>query len=465
MLVQLQILFKKPIGQNKFQYSALMVNGDSIAIEKEKEEIKNLKNTNDLVVECDLKNVLNLPVSLKCRYEVGTATCKNFKQTINKLRNLEGTFGNKIVAVMAFARNDEERASVEKQIIDAVNDGSYNMIFIDTSTTLLGNDNFEQYAENLANCKYHAGKDNQLSKKFEEMANDVLKNWHKRIGEGSFIIYTSDKPNGERLNNIDEVCEELKSINLSTYSLGIEQYQVIESMFLSNSLQNGAKCGAMQEVAGTFRSSNIKTKLETALNDAWKREKYWEEKTHLTISKIKIALEEEIQRKFNKEGRISIAHIYNMLMDKPYGFMPCNLTAFILGFLLKEYATNEFRWSDGGTSDDMNIDKLKEMISEVISNQITPNNRYKEKYIVKMTEEERVFNEVTSYAFGVPANLCVSIEQTRERIRTKIKELSFPIWCIKYAIKEMNLSTDHEVIAKLIDYYCGIVNYIIIVGN
>ena len=66
----------------------------------------------------------------------------------------------------------------------------------------------------------------------------------------------------------------------------------------------------------------------------------------------------------------------------PYGFMPCNLSAFILGFVLKEYAFGTYSWSDGLTNDVLNVNKLKEMIDEVIRLEITPNPRYKDKRCV-----------------------------------------------------------------------------------
>ena len=114
--------------------------------------------------------------------------------------------------------------------------------------------------------------------------------------------------------------------------------------------------------------------------------------------------------------------------------MPCNLSAFILGFILKDYIDGAYSWSDGLTNDALNLEKLKEMVAEIINLQITPNPRYKDKFIVAMTPEEKAFNEATSVAFGIPLNLCTSIEQTRERIRNKMKEYSFPIWTLKKII-------------------------------
>src|SRR5699024_10342149 len=82
----------------------------------------------------------------------------------------------------------------------------------------------------------------------------------------------------------------------------------------------------------------------------------------------------------------------------------------------------------------------------------------KDKYIVAMTPEEKAFNEATSVAFGIPLNLCTSIEQTRERIRNKMKEFSFPIWTIKEVIADSDLKTEPAVINELIDDFCGIAN-------
>lgn len=123
-----------------------------------------------------------------------------------------------------------------------------------------------------------------------------------------------------------------------------------------------------------------------------------------------------------------------------------NMTAFIMGFVLKEYTNSSYSWSDGLTNDVMNLNKLKEMVNEIISLQITPNPRYKDKYIVEMTEAEKSFNETTSYAFGIPLNLCTSVEQTRERIRNKMKEFSFPIWTIKSVLPSMELKTDRAIL-------------------
>ena len=136
--------------------------------------------------------------------------------------------------------------------------------------------------------------------------------------------------------------------------------------------------------------------------------------------------------------------------------MPCNLTAFVMGFLLKEYADEMYSCSDGITTDNMSVDKLKDMIDEVIKLQQNPISRYKDKYIVTMTEEERSFLGATAHVFGISKSLCSSIEQTRERIRQKMKEFTFPIWTLGYVIDSSKL--DETIAKKLLELYCGLAN-------
>lgn len=458
-LVREEILYKKPTGINKFQYSAIINAGDTTVITKQKEEFMKNKKTQDLVAEGQLSDVLNLSGALNLRYVVKTATADNFKRVINELINQQSKYENNILAVVAYAKDESESYSIKKMIKEACQNDEIGMIFIDTSLSYLGSDGFEQYCENMANSSYQRGKDNALANQFDTLAKDVLKKWKDKIVSGEFFLYCKDKSvDGERITNFDELLKELKEYNRKKYPDGIENYKVIENMFAMTSIGQGALCGAEEKIAGTFRSGNEATKLETALSGAWGIENYWTKSPTKTISKIKIAVENEINQAFDAEGKVAISQIYDLLKKAPFGFMPCNLTAFILGFILKDYANDTYRWSDGQVSDNMSPIKLKEMIEEIIKLQVTPNNRYKEKYIVTMTEEERAFSAVTSKVFGIPENQCASIEQTRDRVRSKMKELAFPIWCVKEILETESLSVTNIIIEELIISYWGLAN-------
>ena len=462
-LIRDKVLFKKQLGNGKFQYNAYVNEVSGAELDKFKEDIDR-KTTSALITEqlsdrTTVTDAVTLSGALKLRYELKYVSSSDFDQAIRTLRNREAEFENKIPAVVCFAKNDVEATALSKKIQDALKDGSFHMVFIDTTINPFGQDGYTSYRNEMAQSMYQQGKDNTLATQYSNNAKDALKKWKTRIANGEFIVYTEKKPEGERATSMDILMSVLQAINKEKFPDCLEAaYSVMPTMYAPSNLKLGVECGVNRSTRQAFSSGNINTKLETALKEAWEDPKYWETHPNILISRIKIEVDKAIAEAFDADGRISIRTIYGLLQDKPYGFLPCNLSAFILGFVLKEYTEGSYSWSDGITNDPLKLDKLKEMVAEIISLQITPNSRYKDKYIVAMTPEEKSFNEATSVAFGIPLNFCTSIEQTRERIRNKMKEYSFPIWTIKEIITDRELKTEPSVINELIDDFCGIAN-------
>lgn len=462
-LVREKVLFKKSLGGGKFQYAAYNNEGE-IDVKPFEDQIDKKSTsafiTEELADRSRIVDAITLGSALKLRYELRFVSASDFDSTIKQLRNTEEKYENKIIAVVCFAKDDAESVVIGKRIRDALAAGTYNMIFIDATTTPFGTDGYSTYRHDMALSMSQQGKDNTLATQYASNAKESLKKWKCRIESGEFIVYTAERRNGERATTIDALNTLLAEINKKKFPDCLEgTYNVIANMYTPSSMKLGVECGCNQKTTGTFLSGSPATKLESALSGAWKVDEYWKAKPHLLISRIKIYVDNIISEGFqNGGGRVSIKRVYDALKTPPYGFMPCNLSAFILGFVLKEYATGTYSWSDGLTNDILNVNKLKEMIDEVIRLEITPNPRYKDKYIVAMTAEEKAFNEITSAAFSIPINLCTSVPNTRERIRNKMKEYSFPLWTLKSILDAETPKTDKLVLAKIIDSFCGIAN-------
>lgn len=462
-LVRDKVLFKKQLGGGKFQYNAYINEVSGAELDKFKAEIDK-KTTSALITEqlvdrTLVSDAITLGGALKLRYELRCVSSSDFDSQIKLLRNQEANFENNIVAIVCFAKDDSESVVIGQRIRNAIKDGSYNMIFIDATTTPFGKDGYGQYRDDMAQSMYQQGKDNTLAAQYANNAKDALKKWKSRIIAGEFIVYSKEKPSGERATTLDALYALLADINKAKFPDCLEAaYTVLPTMYTPSSLKLGVECGAGETTRQGFSSSNAGTKLENALTGAWKVPNYWVDHPNLLISRIKLHVQDVMKQGFDNGGRVSIKSIYDSLKGAPYGFMPCNLSAFVLGFILKEYADGSYSWSDGLTNDVLDVNKLKEMIAEIINLQITANSRYKDKYIVEMTEDEKSFNEATSLAFDIPQNLCTSIEHTRERIRNKMKEFSFPIWTVKSVLSGMQMQTEEDVIKSLIDLYCGIAN-------
>lgn len=456
-LVRDKILYKKIVGKNDV-YSVLIGEMSEDQIEKHKKKYLT-KTTSSLITDGALDEAIELPAALKLRYKLVYAGITDFEQTTKKCMNEAERDGKHLYGVVTFAKDSSERLALSQKITTKLNENPDTpVIFIDCSKTLLGEEQFAEWVEFKAKADYHSGKDKDQSTQNSNYTNDVLKNWRKNIKDGEFVYYSKVRLNGETLATEDALMDELCAYNRKIFTNGLECYNVIANMWTLNAARQGAECGLKEEIAGTFRSSNPNTKLEVALNGAWKVQDYWTSSPSLNISAIKARLEELMRTKLRRDGRISIRTIFETLSEAPYGFMPCNLSAFILGFLLKEYCGGKYTWSDDTTSDELTVDKMKEMIHEILQQEKTPNPRYRDKYIVTMPQEVKAFIDITSKAFGISKSQCTSVEAARERVRAKMRELSFPIWTLDYIIEGESIDTDVEVVKRLVELYGFLAN-------
>lgn len=452
------LLFEKPVGRGLKEYTVANRDGDINKINKLKDDIHNNTKTYNLIVDAELISAVQPPIAIRSRFVMKGAASYNLTSEIKKLN--EQNQPNRFKTVVTFALNDTEASTIHSAILKAIVQSSNELFYIECLTPM-GDDLLNQYVENMAYSKNYAQNDRQRATGFEAQAKKCLTEWKQKISDGAFMLYTPEYKNGIRAANLAALHEELQKINRQIYFCGLEQFNLIDNMFLKGPLAQGAECGITEELKSTFKSSNVKTSLATALEGAWKVKRYWEDPTKksLPIVRIKQKVEKVIRDGFQEpSGRISILSIYEALEEAPYGFMPNNVTAFIIGFVLKEYATSDYFWSNGLSSENMTLDKMKKMIANAINQKYSPSPKYKEEYIVAMSANQRSFLQCTSTAFQIPMSQCGSIESARDQIRIKMKGLAFPIWCLKYILNTVQLETTVEQITTVIDAYCGIAN-------
>lgn len=457
-LCQQGFLFEKPVGNGLKEYTVANNGSDRVKIEKLKTEIKDAIKTQDLIISAELMSAVQLPVSIRQRFVMEGAACANFTQVTNKVN--EHRRPNRFNVVVSFALNDDEAALAKSAIMKTIVQPSNELFYIE-SLVPMGTDLFTQYVENMAYSKNYTQNDRQRAMGFENQAKKCLMQWKQNISNGAFILYTPENKSGIRVANLPALQDELRKINHQIYYCGLEQFNVNENMFMKGPLAQGAECGIAEELKHSFKSTNIKTSLATALEGAWQVANYWEDPTKksLPIVRIKQKVECVIKEGFSKaSGRISILAIYEALEEAPYGLMPSNITAFVMGFVLKEYANSDYFWSNGFSSESMNLDKMKQMIANAINQKFSPTPKYKEEFIVEMSASQRSFLQCTSAVFNIPMAQCGSVESARDQVRVKMKGLTFPIWCVKSILKEVQLESDIILISTVIDAYCGIAN-------
>ena len=391
-LVREKVIYKKTLKDGSFLYSILTGEMDASEIEKKKALYEG-KTTSSIIKGEEFKDTIEIPYDLKLRFKIENAACSDFDITAKKYINAAIDDNRHFYVVCCLSKNVSESISITKKIAEIrKKHADSEVIFIDCGRTLLGDDKYAEWVTNMATSNYYTGKDNNQSTQYLRYATNVLTDWRSRIKQGQFVLYTKANPSGEIFNSMEALGEELKSFDKKRFPLALEcNYKSANNWWSANSLGVGVDCGVNQVIKGTY--SNKIARLEEMLSNAFGNPNYWTDYPADCISRVKTDLNEFVGGIMEKEGRISILSIYDFLKGEPYGYLPCNMTAFFMGFLLKEYVNDKYSWSDGLSSDNMSLGKMKEMIEEVIKHDNTPNSRYRDKYIVTMTPEEKASHD------------------------------------------------------------------------
>lgn len=441
------ILVLNPIGNNKYAYGAAVLAGDQAKIDEYKKNVRQTSTTAKLVVEGKLSAVLSLSPALRLRYadDIATGTMisvtsADFTRTINALKDKVSPWH--FNAVIAFAKDDSEAVAFRNTIREAAAKDEYrNIVFIDALSTPLGEDDFNSYVEYSAMAQYYQSNNNSSSRENANKAAQVLSiAWKNRIYNGPFILYYDSCRNGEKVVGGAGVASVLQTIvvNKHKYVFDFARGLSESQLKITPQSKQAAKCGIIGKTSGVV--VNVEKNVLPAV---WGVEDYWNkpETSAQNVSVIKRSVEKLIEDGFNRDGQISIGEICDHL-ENNYGFAPCNLTAFLVGFLLKEYGTDPYRYTDvSGSHEAMSSDKLAEMIGNYVGKKPNPT------YIVKMTPEEKAFYEVTEKAWGIVPNSCSSAAQAGICVKNKMQALGLPIW----SLEEVDSYGVYDIVEKYIE--------------
>lgn len=432
-LVNKGILIENPIANGKKVYSAAVLAGDGAKIEAFKKEIREKQGTTAKLVSegAAVATALSLPPALKLRYaleldsgKLPVVTMSDFKKVMNVLKSKDVDWH--FYAVLALAKTDEEAQSFRTLIKKTIADPVYkNIAVIDALSTPLGLEAFEQYVDYSAMSMYYSGNNGQQSKENAKKAKDVLeRDWKDRIHDGQFIVFTYANQDGEKAAGAGTVHTIMQTIVLKRFK-HVQDFTkgLSETQLKLTTPKPVAKYGmGVMEIKGLISGCE-----KSVLGKFWSKKEYWKDEElageHIVI--IKKSVDKMIDDAFKSSGKISIGEIYDYL-ETTYGFSVCNLSAFITGFLLKEYSSEPYRSMDAeGHRDSMTPDKLSEMIGNYIGK------NPKATYIVNLTPEEKAFYELTENAWNITANTCSSPQQAGTLVLAKMRDLSYPVWCLE----------------------------------
>lgn len=430
------VLTELSIGNGKKAYAAAVLAGDSGRLEEYKRQIREKEGSTQHLLSAGpaVADALSLTHPLRLRYApdptngwLPVVSQSNFKTVMEQLKSKDTDWH--FYAVLALAKTEQEAKSFRTLIQTTIQNPVYkNILVIDALSTPLGLDAFDEYVNHAAMSRYYSGNNGQQAKQakvYTDKAKFVLeRDWRNRIHDGTFFVYSHANPNGERAVGAGAVHTILQTVVLNRFP-HVQDFTrgLTESQFKSTQLKQSARYGIVGgEIKGLIAGCE-----KLVLGKFWNRKEYWKaedlEGEHLVI--IKKSVDALIADAFKRRGKISIGEIYDHLVTT-FGFSACNLSAFITGFLLREYSAEPYRYLDSeGHQETMTPDKLAEMISNYIGK------NPKTTYLVSLTEEEKAFVDITEAAWRLEPGSCSSPSLAARQIDARMREFGYPVWCLE----------------------------------
>lgn len=405
---------------------------DSAAMCKQIDKVRESTTTRDMISGFDPWEVLPAQAALACRMIIRKATASDFKKELNRLVGEEGKSW-RIKVIMLFARSPQEADRVRELMKEALADPrASNIYFIDAANVSMLPEQFEELATALGRQNYFASKDEAQAQHAKRNAENLLRDWQRKIASGKFALYGKDFPDGKIAPNGDDLVARLKELVLRLYP-GCCDFMagVVDTHFRTPNI-NAIKAGLAGGAGGTI------TKLQADQLLANVRvENYWELLPDHPLARLRMEIGRKAARAFAPQGsgRMAISEIVDVLLEK--GFMPTVLSGYFTGFLLKEFATREYRYSDGETGDVMTPDRLAEMIRAYFQKLNNPGLRYQEQYIEVLTRDQKAFADLAGKLFKLEGN--ESLEKIAISAASIIRDWGYPLWVLNELPEAMGL--------------------------
>lgn len=389
---------------------------------------------------------------LQARCEIFSVTTRDYQNAENQALALSP---NKIPVFFMFAKDETERAKAKTIVERIVKNSNGRLVIVDFSEEVLTAVSFDKFIDEKTYERYYTGNpnySNQLNVA-KQNAQNIIAEWKRKLATAILHIYpqlSAGAPQETRKNNLKR---RLQEINESKFGCGLETISVNDRLFSATGFKETLPQMAMSKVTIPANFAYVREISNKLSNEQiWNDPKYWENKPNHAVSKMKIRLEEVISSGFEKDRRVAITEIWHALEQPPFGLFTCQGAAFLLGFLLKEYADSMYYKNDGANTVPLNYTDLSSLIDAAVKGLPKAENQY----IVKQKPEHIEFCQISGEIFRIAKDKRNSVDDVGKNISVFLSQNRLPLWSLKSYLE--NEFTDVEEANQAIDLYCEFVS-------
>ncbi len=357
-----------------------------------------------------------------------------------------------------FAKNHEEELEIPPKIEAFLNQtqAEHRMLFLTFKERSFCEDDaqlWKKYCRQRAQfvLSNEGSVKNVAKKEYEK----IEKNWLDKIKNPSTIV-TVYRYEGEKVvaqehkwNTLYEFLENYVRQTLPNCVDRLAGKQ--NSAFGDTGYKGWAKAGIIFEGTGpqtqlvnNFKSQGIDAEGSTLASDH-------------PLAKLKAFFEGKFKNSVDRGGEFSLRKTYIELRRAPYGFKPCAVTAFCLGYALKWALTKGYRWTNGQNGGELDVETLAEMIETVVKKD-SAEKFTNEKTICRLSKEDKAFLKNAPRIFGV-AEECQKVEDATRLIQSRVSLVSehVPLWILaKHASKDEKHGAQIQEIFETVCKLCQI---------
>lgn len=373
--------------------------------------------------------------------------------------------GNKVLVNFLFARNQQEQLEIpEKAKSFAKHYTGLRMLFITLPDLTFCDDaknNWENFIEQQS--RFNLATDGAMRSVYEEQLKKIFNIWDAKVKEPlrKLRIYIANVTANTEPHEIEGTWTTLKNELQKQlkvwFQYGVDEYSGYFGSAYKvppNALKAWAKAGiTAPEVTGTyqglvrsFRDNNI------GFTPQW----FEDNQTH-PLSQMREFAMNKLRSSTGRGSNCSIRLLYTDLRRAPYGLQQVGYSAFVLGFVLKEWldADRKLQWTNGQITKPLDSEILSDIIDTVIQNDDNGVIR-EEKEICRLSKEDKAFSKGITNIFGLVADPNAAPENTLTMLAAKVPQISgnVPLWVLPSYIRNLGTEPAEDIICAVVTDLC-----------